>query len=97
MYTRSLYANIPNKEGIQAVETTLIGMRIISTFCSLVLTLNNFVFNYQDYLQIKSCAMGTKCAPCYANIFMDMFEERYIYPLIETTSKFYLKFIAHFL
>ena len=40
--------------------------------------------------------MGTKHAPRYANIFMGIFEERYIYPLIETTSKFYLQFIMYF-
>ena len=97
MDVRSLYTNIPNKEGIEAVETTLkrknIGTTIISTFLRLVLTLNNFVFNNQNYLQIKGCAMGTKCAPSYANIFMGMFEERYIYPLIEKISNFYLRFI----
>ena len=97
MDVQSLYTNIPNKEGIEAVETTLkrknIGTRIISTFLRLVLTLNNFVFNSQNYLQIKGCAMSTKCAPSYANIFMSMFEERYIYPLIEKISKFYARFI----
>ena len=97
MDVRSLYTNIPNKEGIEAVETILkrrnIGTRIISTFLRLVLTLNNFVFNSQNYLQIKGCSMGTKCAPSYANIFMGMFEERYIYPLIEKISNFYLRFI----
>ena len=79
------------------METTLkrknIGTTIISTFLRLVLTLNNFVFNSQNYLQIKGCAMGTKCALSYANIFMGMFEERYIYPLIEKISNFYLQFI----
>ena len=74
MDVRSLYTNTPNKEGIEAVETTLkrknIGTRIVSTFLRLVLTLNNFVFNSQNYLPIKGCAMGTKCAPSYANIFM---------------------------
>ena len=97
MDVRSLYTNIPNKEGIEAVETTLkrknIGTRIISTFLRLVLTLNNFVFNSQNYLRIKGCAMGTKCGPSYANILMGMFEERYIYPLIEKISNFYLRFI----
>ena len=97
MDVRSLYTNIPNKEGIEAVETTLkrknIGTTIISTFLRLVLTQNNFVFNSQNYLQIKGCAMGTKCAPSYANISMGMFEERYIYPLIEKISNFYLRFI----
>ena len=96
----SLYTNIPNKEGIEAVETILerksIGTRIISTFLPLVLTLNNFVFNslVGNYLQIKSWAMGTKCAPSYANVFIDLFEERYIYPLIEKISKIYLRFIV---
>ena len=59
----------------------------------MVLTLNNFVFNSQNYLQIKGCAMGTKCAPSYANIFMGMLEERYIYPLIKKISYFYLRYI----
>ena len=93
----SLYTNIPNKEGIEAVETILerksIGTRIISTFLPLVLTLNNFVFNSRNYLQIKSWAMGTKFTPSYANVFIDLFEERYIYPLIEKISKIYLRFI----
>ena len=97
MDVRSLYTNIPNKEGIEAVETTLkrknIGTRIISTFLRLILTLNNFFFNSQNYLQIKGCAMGTKCALNYANIFIGMFEERYIYPPIEKISNFYLQFI----
>ena len=83
-----------SKQGI-TVKTTLktrnIGTRIISTLLRLVLTLNNFVFNSQNYLQIKGCAMGTKCAPSYANIFMGMLEERYIYQLIE--KNFYLLFI----
>ena len=70
-----------------------IGTRIISTFVPLVLTLNNFVFNSRNYLQIKSWAMGTKCTPSYANVFIDLFEERYIYPLIEKISKIYLRFI----
>ena len=70
MDVRSLYTNTPNKEGIEAVKRKNIGTRIVSTFLRLVLTLNNFVFNSQNYLQIKGCAMSTKCAPSYANIFM---------------------------
>ena len=97
MDVRSLYTNIPNKEEIEAVGTTLkrknMGTRIISSSLRLVLTLNNFVFNSQNYLQIKGCAMGTKCEPSYANIFMGMFKERHIYPLIEKISNFYLRFI----
>ena len=78
-------------------ETTLkrknIGVRIVLIFLHLVLTLNNFLFNSQNYLQIKGCTMGTKCASSYANIFMCMFQERYIYPLIEKIFNFDLRFI----
>ena len=49
---------------------------VIITFLKLILTLNNFIFNCKTYLQIKGCAMGTKCAPTYANIFMGMFEKK---------------------
>ena len=95
MDVRSLYTNIPNKEGVEALETTLkikkVGTRINSTFLQLVLTLNNLIFNYQNYLQIEG--MSTKCAPSYANTFMGMLEERNIYLLIETMFKFYLQFI----
>ena len=91
------YTNIPNNEGIKAVETTLnsktIAIRIITTFLLLVLTLDNFIFNCQNYLQIEGCAMETKCAPSYANTFMGIFEEKFIYPLINNMIRLYLRFI----
>ena len=37
--------------------------------------------------------MGTKCVPSYANICMGTFEERYIYPFIESVSRFYMRYI----
>ena len=58
-----------------------------------VLTLSNFIFNCKNYLQIKGCAMGTICAPSYANIFMDHFERKFIYPFIKRFSLIYLTFI----
>ena len=39
--------------------------------------------NCKNNLQIKVCAMGTTCALGYANIFMDQFERKYIYPFLE--------------
>ena len=76
---RSLYTNIPHKEDIKVVETALKGnnkqTRVIIYFLKLILTLNNFILNFKDYLQINGCAMETKCAPTYANIFMGIFEE----------------------
>ena len=48
-----LYTNIPNNEGIKAVEAILkwktIATEIITIFLHLDLTLNNFIFNCQKY------------------------------------------------
>ena len=97
MDVRSFYTNIPSNEGIRDVETTLkrknIATRIIPTFLHLVLTLKNFIFNCQNYLQIKGSAMETKCAPSYANILIGIFEEKFIYPLLNNITKQYLRFI----
>ena len=37
--------------------------------------------------------MGTKCAPSYANIFMEWFEEKFMFPLLTNLSNFHLRFI----
>ena len=95
----SLYTNIPHKEGIEAVKQKLkkskpsINIKVILTFLKLILTLNNFVFNGINYLQKKGCTMGTKCAPSYANIFMDWFKEKLIFPFLTNSSDFFLCFI----
>ena len=100
MEVKSLYTSIPNNEGIASVKTKYdhypnktIPTKIITTFLALILTLNNFIFNSKFYLQIKGCAMGTICAPSYANIFMSEFEEKHIYPLIKNKSVIYLRYI----
>ena len=77
-----LLAKIPNNEGIKAVETTLkrknLQTKVIISFLKLILTVNNYIFNCTNVLQIKGCAMGTKCAPTSANVFMGIFEETYL-------------------
>ena len=99
MDVSALYTNIPNDEGIEAVKNSLKEststslLNVITTFLTLILTLNNFIFNGIHYLQTKDCAMGTKCAPTYANIFMGEFEEKYIYPKIKDKSCKYLRYI----
>ena len=71
----SLYTSIPNNEGIATTKKRYsyihktLHTKIIITFLALIVTLNNFVF----YLQIKGCALGTTCAPAYANIIMAEF------------------------
>ena len=97
MDVRSLYTNIPNKEGIEAVETTLkrknIGTRIISTFLRLVLTLHKLVFNSQNYLQIKGCAWAQNVHQATQIYYGYVLRKIYISPLIEKISNFYLRFI----
>ena len=97
---KALYTNIPNSEGIAAVKKVYdkhqqktVATKVQTTFFALVLTLNNFIFNSELYLQIKDCAMDTICAPAYANTFMAYFEEKFIYPLIDTKTLLYLRFI----
>ena len=59
-----LYTNIPNSEGINAAKTSLdnfprkrIASKVIITFLSLNLTLNNLIFNCKNYKQLKGCAI----------------------------------------
>ena len=100
LVVKSLYTNIPNNEGIKAVKGSYekykektVSTKVIITFLSFILTLNNFVFNCTHYLQTMGCAMGTICAPSYANIFMANFEAKHIYPYIKEKSLLYLRYI----
>ena len=97
---KSLYTNIPNNEGIKAVREAYdnhpnktVATKVIITFLSLILTLNNFVFNSINYLHIMGCAMGTICALAFANILMAQFEKQHIYPYIKNKSILYLRYI----
>ena len=84
MYVSLIYTSIPNKEGFKATEMKLkrknLPSRVNISFLKFILTLNNFIFNYTDFLTIKRCAMGTKYDPTYANIFMGIFEETHLSP-----------------
>ena len=81
---KEAYDNHPNKT---------VATKVIITFSNLILTLNNFVLNSINYLQTMACAMGTLCAPAYANIFMAQFEKQHIYPYIKNKSILYLPYI----
>ena len=82
--SKSPWKNILNK---------LLQKKVITTFLALIITLNNFIFNYRNYLQKKGCAIGTICATSYKNIFTDHVERKFIYPFIKTFSLIYLGFI----
>src|SRR5690348_7984431 len=69
----SLYTIIPHKDGIKYVETLLseIGHPyrfILVDFLHIIMHNNFFKFNNQYYHQLKGTAMGTACAPAYANM-----------------------------
>ena len=99
MDVKSLYTNIPNNEGIKAaksfIENSNVGhlSQVITSFLGLILTLNNFLFNDKNYIQVNGVSMGTKCAPSYANLFMGSFEERYLKPKLLGKSNLYLRYI----
>ena len=86
---KSLYLNIPHREGINAVLNRLYGTSQLADEMSLpsgtmkdllgiVLQQNYFQFADKMYHQIQGTAMGTKMAPSYANVFMAELEETLI-------------------
>ena len=81
----SLYTNITNDEGIETAREVLDRNRgktakpstnSLIDLLRIVLTMNNFQFNGENFLQIGGTAMGTKVAPSYANLFMSNLEEK---------------------
>ena len=100
MDVRSLYSNIKHNEGLSALgeylnkrTTKNPPTEVITTLMQHILTLNNFNFNGRHFIQTKGCAMGTVAAPSYATIYMDKFENTYIYPEIENDCLFYARYI----
>ena len=82
MDVTSLYTNIPHDEGIRAceefVKTHSLHQNLsndIGPIVNFILSNNYFSFNNKFYLQVNGTAMGTKMAPCYANIFMHRLEQ----------------------
>ena len=82
---KSLYTNIPTQEGIQAClyyinkykkETPSFtpNNRILKTLFHFVLENNYFLLNKDLYKQKHGCAMGTKMAPPYADLFLGKLE-----------------------
>jgi hypothetical protein len=100
MDVKSLFTNIPHTEGINAVATALekmndntVSTRVLIKFLSLVLHLNNFEFNGHNFLQKKGASMGSKSSCSYADIFMDAFESKHIYPRIRNQNLCYYRFV----
>ena len=100
MDVKQLYTNTPNLEKNFAVETayescpeTSATAKVIIAFLALFLTLNCFMFNCKDHLQMRGSAMGATCTPIYTIIFMARFEEKLVYSFIKDKVELYLRCI----
>ena len=67
---------------MNSVPKKPIATKVITKFLFPILTMNNLIFSGIHYLQKLGCAMGTICAPNYANIFMGKFERNFMYPCL---------------
>ncbi len=79
----SLYTNIDNKDGLEAVREVLNQYpdrsrpdEELLELLSICLENNDFKFNGRWFLQLWGTSMGKKFAPKYANIFMAHFEKK---------------------
>ena len=85
----SLYTNIPNTDGRVAVgKGPEPSNTDICQMLNMVLTMNNFRFDGEDFLLIAGTAMGTRVAPTYANISMSEFENKFVYTYPKKTIFF---------
>ena len=85
---KSLYTNIGHIQGVYACayllnlhrpRDAIPSNQSIIGLLNLVLKKNAFEFNGDYYLQISGTAMGTKCAPSFANLTMHKFELDFVY------------------
>ena len=80
-----LYFDIPHVYGLEACSlfhkehrVTDISADVLGSLISFIFTHNNFVFDDHYNLQTSGRAIGTKTAPCFANIFMASIEKTFI-------------------
>ncbi|XP_065832000.1 uncharacterized protein [Oscarella lobularis] len=81
----ALYTSIPQEKGILICQKAVKNYpdkpdlpNVISTFLEFILKANVFTFNGKPFKQKHGTAMGTKCAPCFANLFMNDLETKFL-------------------
>ena len=100
----SLYPSIPQGPGIEMVLQRVCPTspptsrrsnlkNMLREFLKIVLGDNHFQFHNQHYDQIKGVAMGTSCAPQFANLFLASLEERALSSWQGTKPKLWLRFL----
>jgi len=82
----SLYSNIVHEDCIfmicdflkDKLNTKYMNIRAFNSFLKIVLKNNYFKFKDFYFLQIKGIAMGTVCGPSIANIFVYIYESKWL-------------------
>ena len=83
----SLYTSIPHTGALEAL-TLFLNQRtpeskpethVLIELTETLLTHNHFIFQDDNYLQIKGVSMGSKASPSIANIYMGLFEQNYVF------------------
>uniref|UniRef100_A0A8C5LZ44 Helix-turn-helix domain-containing protein n=1 Tax=Leptobrachium leishanense TaxID=445787 RepID=A0A8C5LZ44_9ANUR len=81
----TLYNNIPHLVGLQATKHFLSGKHseqeteFVLSLLEYVLHHNYFLFQNHFYLQTRGTAMGTSCAPSYANLYLAWWEKLFVF------------------
>uniref|UniRef100_A0A8C5N1Z7 Reverse transcriptase domain-containing protein n=1 Tax=Leptobrachium leishanense TaxID=445787 RepID=A0A8C5N1Z7_9ANUR len=83
----ALYSSIPHPEGLLHTRLALYEsgdfteefINFIGELLAFVLKHNYFVFDRKFYHQIQGTAMGTTCAPAYANLYLGIWEKQHIF------------------
>ncbi|XP_077149389.1 uncharacterized protein LOC143812038 [Ranitomeya variabilis] len=82
----SLYTSIAHNLGVQAVSYFLEKYhhndrhnRFLLELLHFILDKNYFTFDRKYYRQISGTAMGARCAPSYANLFLGWWEETVVF------------------
>ena len=69
---------MPHRRSLNNRQDKSLPAENICDLIRMILTMNNFSFNNEHYLQKHGTAMGTRMAPSYANLFMGKFEQQAI-------------------
>lgn len=83
----ALYSNIDHQLGVNAIDTLLKAdpevpeaqQQFFLESLRFILENHFFVYDQSVYRQRMGTVMGTRVAPSYANLFMSLFKEKFIY------------------
>lgn len=95
----SLYTSVPHTGALEAL-TLFLNQRppdskpethVLIELTETLLTHNYFMFQDENYLQVKGVSMGSKASPSIANIYMGLFEQNYVFNSTENVFLPYIK------